>query len=89
MCGAWIDCWRRIGSRAGLDAMRHRSYWRPARLFSPLLFLWLASACIHACAAQVEAPNGIACDSRNDRLFVTGKLWPWIYQVKVVAKADP
>lgn len=27
--------------------------------------------------------NGIAYDAKNDRLFVTGKLWPKIYEIKV------
>src|ERR1035437_3254824 len=29
-----------------------------------------------------EATNGIAYDSSKDRIFVTGKLWPTIYQIK-------
>jgi glutaminyl-peptide cyclotransferase len=28
--------------------------------------------------------NGIAYDSRHDRLFVTGKLWPKLFEVRVV-----
>ena len=28
--------------------------------------------------------NGIAYDSAQDRLFVTGKLWPRIFEIKVV-----
>jgi glutaminyl-peptide cyclotransferase len=28
--------------------------------------------------------NGIAYDSQNDRLFVTGKLWPKLFEIKVV-----
>ena len=30
--------------------------------------------------------NGIAYDSANDRLFVTGKLWPKLFEIKLVAK---
>ena len=30
--------------------------------------------------------NGIAYDSANDRLFVTGKLWPRLFEIKLVAK---
>lgn len=30
--------------------------------------------------------NGIAYDDENDRLFVTGKLWPELYEIKVLAK---
>jgi glutamine cyclotransferase len=28
--------------------------------------------------------NGIAYDEKNDRLFVTGKLWPKIFEIKLV-----
>ncbi len=28
-------------------------------------------------------PNGIAYDENNDRLFVTGKLWPKLYEIRV------
>ena len=28
--------------------------------------------------------NGIAYDSQGDRLFVTGKLWPKLFEIKVV-----
>ncbi len=28
--------------------------------------------------------NGIAYDQKNDRLFVTGKLWPKLFEIKVV-----
>ncbi|MCA1798172.1 MAG: glutaminyl-peptide cyclotransferase [Xanthomonadaceae bacterium] len=31
----------------------------------------------------VESPNGIAFDPDGRRLFVTGKLWPWLFEVKV------
>ena len=31
--------------------------------------------------------NGIAYDSQHDRLFVTGKLWPRLYQIRLVATA--
>ena len=30
--------------------------------------------------------NGIAYDSRADRLFVTGKLWPNLFEIKVARK---
>jgi len=29
--------------------------------------------------------NGIAYDAKADRLFVTGKLWPKIFEIKVVS----
>lgn len=29
----------------------------------------------------VDVPNGIAYDAAGDRLFVTGKLWPTLYQI--------
>ncbi len=30
--------------------------------------------------------NGIAYDSKSDRLFVTGKLWPKLFEIKIVRK---
>ena len=28
--------------------------------------------------------NGIAYDAKLDRLFVTGKMWPWLYEIKPI-----
>jgi len=28
--------------------------------------------------------NGIAYDSQHDRLYVTGKLWPKLYEIKLI-----
>ena len=33
-------------------------------------------------AAGVDVLNGIAYDARGDRLFVTGKLWPKLFEIK-------
>jgi glutamine cyclotransferase len=33
--------------------------------------------------------NGIAYDSRSKRLFVTGKLWPQIFEIKILPKKLP
>jgi glutamine cyclotransferase len=33
--------------------------------------------------------NGIAYDQQNNRLFVTGKDWPSLYQIELVPKAAP
>jgi len=30
--------------------------------------------------------NGIAYDEKNDRLFVTGKLWPKLFEIKIVPR---
>lgn len=35
-------------------------------------------------SGQVDVLNGIAYDAENDRLFVTGKLWPKLYQVELI-----
>jgi glutaminyl-peptide cyclotransferase len=32
--------------------------------------------------------NGIAYDSQHDRLYVTGKLWPNLYQIKLIPAAN-
>ena len=36
------------------------------------------------CAYPVDVANGIAYDETNDRLFVTGKLWPWLFEIELV-----
>lgn len=36
--------------------------------------------------ARVDVLNGIAYDAAGERLFVTGKLWPRLYEIKLVAK---
>jgi glutamine cyclotransferase len=36
-------------------------------------------------AVGVDVLNGIAYDAAADRLFVTGKLWPKIFEIKVVS----
>jgi glutaminyl-peptide cyclotransferase len=35
---------------------------------------------------DVNVLNGIAYDAQHDRLFVTGKLWPKLYEIKLVKK---
>jgi len=34
----------------------------------------------------VDVLNGIAYDAKNDRIFVTGKLWPLIFEIKLVQR---
>ncbi|HWW26320.1 MAG TPA: glutaminyl-peptide cyclotransferase [Caulobacter sp.] len=36
--------------------------------------------------ARADVLNGIAYDAKADRLIVTGKLWPRLYEIKVVRK---
>jgi glutaminyl-peptide cyclotransferase len=31
--------------------------------------------------------NGIAYDAAHDRLFVTGKLWPKLFEIKIIPEA--
>jgi glutamine cyclotransferase len=35
----------------------------------------------------VDVLNGIAYDAERDRLFVTGKLWPRLFEVDLVARS--
>jgi glutamine cyclotransferase len=35
-------------------------------------------------AANAEVLNGIAYDEKNDRIFVTGKFWPSLFQIELV-----
>ena len=37
--------------------------------------------------ANTDVLNGIAYDAGHDRLFITGKLWPKLFEIKVVAKS--
>lgn len=37
-------------------------------------------------APGADVLNGIAYDAANDRLFVTGKLWPKIFEIQLVAR---
>lgn len=37
----------------------------------------------------VDVLNGIAYDVENDRLFVTGKLWPKLFEIRLVSRRDP
>ncbi len=37
-------------------------------------------------ASGVDVLNGIAYDAREDRLFVTGKLWPRIFEITIVPR---
>jgi glutamine cyclotransferase len=34
--------------------------------------------------ASVDVLNGIAYDEKGDRLFVTGKLWPKVFEIQIV-----
>ncbi|MEO6725757.1 MAG: glutaminyl-peptide cyclotransferase [Blastocatellia bacterium] len=36
----------------------------------------------------VDVLNGIAYDEAGDRLFITGKLWPKLFEVRLVARRD-
>ena len=36
--------------------------------------------------APVDVLNGIAYDAQHDRLFVTGKLWPKLFEIKLVQR---
>ncbi len=40
----------------------------------------------HERRSDTDVLNGIAYDAAEDRLFVTGKRWPWVYQVRLTVK---
>ena len=40
----------------------------------------------HSVPNEDAVLNGIAYDPQSKRLFVTGKLWPKLFEVRVVAK---
>ena len=35
---------------------------------------------------DVDVLNGIAYDASGDRLFVTGKLWPRLFEIELIAE---
>lgn len=37
-------------------------------------------------AAGTDVLNGIAYDAAGDRLFVTGKLWPKLFEIRIIAR---
>jgi glutamine cyclotransferase len=37
-------------------------------------------------STPVDVLNGIAYDAANGRLFVTGKLWPWLFEIRLVPR---
>ncbi len=37
---------------------------------------------------KVDVLNGIAYDASEDRLFVTGKWWPKLFEIKLVARDE-
>jgi len=39
-------------------------------------------------AGRVDVLNGIAYDPSGDRLFVTGKLWPRLFEIKLIGDPD-
>lgn len=38
----------------------------------------------HRSNDRIDVLNGIAYDAKNDRMFVTGKLWPMLFEVKFI-----
>ena len=36
----------------------------------------------------IDVMNGIAYDPNADRLFITGKLWPQVFEIRLLKKAD-
>jgi glutamine cyclotransferase len=38
---------------------------------------------------SVDVLNGIAYDARRDRLFVTGKLWPKLFEIRLTSPTRP
>ena len=54
---------------------------------------WIDLTGLPAASAANSNPNavlnGIAYDQQNNRLFVTGKDWPSLYQIKIVLESNP
>ncbi len=37
----------------------------------------------------LSRPNGIAFDPKGKRLFVTGKLWPTLFEIELIRVQQP
>jgi glutamine cyclotransferase len=37
-------------------------------------------------SGPADVLNGIAYDAQGDRLFVTGKLWPYLFEIEIMAE---
>ncbi|MGC9195946.1 MAG: glutaminyl-peptide cyclotransferase [Syntrophobacteraceae bacterium] len=45
---------------------------------------WLDCSCLRSqMPPSAEVLNGIAYDAKNDRIFVTGKLWPSLFEIRI------
>ncbi|HRR05609.1 MAG TPA: glutaminyl-peptide cyclotransferase [Candidatus Woesebacteria bacterium] len=44
---------------------------------------WIDLAGVVPLEKDTDVLNGIAYDEKNDRLFVTGKLWPKVFEIKI------
>jgi len=46
---------------------------------------WIDISCLMSPLDRLLAgsPNGIACDAENDRIFITGKRWPRVFEIGV------
>ncbi|HAX99346.1 MAG TPA: glutamine cyclotransferase [Candidatus Atribacteria bacterium] len=44
---------------------------------------WIDLAGVVPLEKDADVLNGIAYDEKNDRLFVTGKLWPKVFEIKI------
>jgi glutamine cyclotransferase len=52
---------------------------------------WIDLSGMQKLASQkyaVDVLNGIAYDDEQDRLYITGKLWPRVYEIRLIKKAQ-
>ena len=49
----------------------------------------LESAGLDETGGTVDVLNGIAYDAAGDRLYVTGKYWPRLFEIRLAEKQDP
>jgi len=42
----------------------------------------------HGVGQSIDVANGIAYDAQSDRIFVTGKLWPRLYEIRLAVPED-
>lgn len=47
---------------------------------------WIDLTGLQPPTPEIDVLNGIAYDAKNDRIFVTGKKWPKLYEIRLVPK---
>ncbi|MBS1262756.1 MAG: hypothetical protein MAG453_02120 [Calditrichaeota bacterium] len=92
-----LEVWDEVGAVSGLNELEYVKGELLANVFPSELiarispetgevtgWIYLRGLLDRSSAPDAEMPNGIAYDSKHDRLYVTGKLWPYLYEIQII-----